>query len=387
VLVGEIPSTPSHADELWGLLAKVQGITIPEGEQGLRNPEDAVCAIVAVLFEKHRNWLRAHPDRESRCRDALQHVLNHAPPVPRFSEYSAGLLSWDTFCARLVPALWAETPAAPELRKAIAYLALSMRYSVVATLMVSAAQFRASLGRHFQQLEGLLLKIAVARHKARLQQYDRNPAFDPRQWAEQHISLFVESKLESPPDDWSELPEPHSQKLAWGQHGDRPTGDMGICLDQLLAAYAWTENLEVALNDDERHRIIRIHSEMLKCFLRTLNVRSPEPDTHRDEFRFPCEDERRLLERVANVMVQMRAGEDDRQFWFPILELGSRGHHFVEAFLDQFFNAGLGNAAGQETFTREWNVMLEYASASSQWQEDVHRSRFHLEDMWHHLLG
>lgn len=83
----------------------------------------------------------------------------------------------------------------------------------------------------------------------------------------------------------------------------------------------------------------------------------------------------------------MDGGEDRRQLWEPILNLGASAHYWVEGFLHAWFRAGLSSETVPTSFLAEWQLMIEYAASLESWRVGGGRSSYRATENWQALLG
>jgi hypothetical protein len=382
------PLPEGQLDRLWKTLQDLDKRPPPaESDEEMRDqlfhPAHSIAGLIAVLVIHHREWLTRHAEREKWCREKLSTLLSTPPRLILFDPYESVDSQFDGFAAQVTPILWADEPNSESWREHVVSLALCPRLKTVALLCHAAWVQRSHLGEAFQDLQTLLLHLSVARLKERRQQYSDKKEFEWHSWVRDWTRRFVSRTLPPAPRSWLDIAAPDDRK--WNRSGPRAREverrDVDLDLDFLLAAFSWMGPIGDAATHAERAARIQFEREALNCVLRTFHG-----DVGKDEEYdgTPYQTDRGVFDRVAALLLQLRASEHPEGFWKPILNLGTPAHHWVNDFLTSFFSAGLKQAPVSQAFIRTWKNMLDHAFASPEWAGG---RQFRLEEMWQHLLG
>lgn len=347
--------------------------------------DDALCGGAAVLLTLNRDWLRRHPEREAWCRAQLLATVQN--PLPRSQFDNPAMMidgSWDMFCARAIPILWAETPDTPDLREAMALLTVGYHHRAVAALFATAAGHRATLGRHFGQLQHLVLRWAAARWSV------TGDEAESRLLAE--VAAFIDGTIPPQTPPWADLTgrvaDPGRRYV--GYMDGRPRQDPGLDLEVIQAAYAWLPALDQAIDATERAEWLRFWGEALGSTLWMLGTGIARADAEGDDDEIdgtPYTWDRWVLPRVAGLIVQMRPEERPETFWQPVLRLSAPGRYWIEEFLRGFFHHSLRSEGADEAFERSWRAMVEWALTASEWSFAHTGYGYRLGELWNYLLG
>lgn len=378
----------------WGMLQQLsRSPSIRDDSERVTSPvADAVCGGIAVLLVLHREWVRATPDRESWCRRWFEEILRTPPPFSFFdSDSSAGDLHWDAFAAECGIILLAENPDDSLARFLTAVGVMAYRYSTIALTLRSAFQIRRRLGEDFGRLLHLAVNWSVVRS---LRDRAAQLQFDDERWQQEYEQLrqsFLDRSLSPEPPTLAEandralveledllrrrFPEEYGEE---SQHL-RP----GLDPQVLQFAYSWLD-LREACSAEERHAWLRVVRELMVLALGMLPTH--EDPNQQEIDRSPGDFERWVFSLLARSIPHMRTDEDPRSFWQPILDLGTRAHHWVEDFFWDWFTDGLQAAGSPEAFTGIWEEMIRYVLRSKSWDPELARFR-DLDDMVCGLLG
>jgi hypothetical protein len=377
-------------DQIWELLEIVLEVAREQSGEtyGLRDPQDAVAGLIAVLLKLHREWLRADPERERACLENFLCVPERAVrPLPELFGASSHEALWAIFCAEQLPLIWAETPASPSLRAAIARVVTSGGDTAVALLLRNLFAIRDKLAAEFEQTQTLLLHDAVERNR---HQWMRALEDDPARyadWIEREVADFSSGYSRALPADWLAIRHPqfpmhYGHSYRFEKRTTRQNYGMGF--DRVVGAFAWVPSLDQAASDAEREQWISLHREILRCLLGTFPCRAE--GSHEYEG-LPYQVDRQVLARSAKLALELRDDEDHAAFWKPVLALGTAGHAWVADFIRDLFMPALETPTPPPYFARRWKAMLEFAASSPTWQNDPDAKPWELEKLWLDLVG
>lgn len=385
ILTGEIESSEGQMAIWWSQLEDVRALSPSDDEDGLRDAEDALCGIVAVAIIKHHAWLAADPMREGEAYSILSSIGANPPSPFWFSVDDSVEFKWDNFAAWAITTLWCDQPDDPTLLQSVGALALWDRNCVTSRVMSIAAQNRVSLGERFERLFAHTVRYSGARYRAQIERYAPERTFDRDAWTAAHLEDFLAGDTTPLPSVWNELAS-SEEKLQQSRSDAGRIFDIG----HLLAVSAWAEDLSQARDEEERRWWINIHHQILSCGLSRIkylisSASEPAPyDSSRDFW--PYKDEEQLLYRIARLVARMEAQENHREFWEPILKLGCKGSHWVNAFLGRWLIESACHEKPAPAFGVQWLAMLSFAEASLEWKS---AGNYHLggRDIWTLLLG
>jgi len=391
ILNASEPLATDAVEELWNAAQRVaQFGPLDTSDAQAVDIEDAICGVAAVLLKLQRDWLKQHPEREEWCAAQLVRTVQN-PPKPKDidSDVSASDWHWDSFCAQVIPLLWAEDPDSPTLRECVALLTMSHHYRTVAILFGSAANVRDRLGEEFRRLQHFVLRWAALRWERTCPGYQIEPEkhvadFEAR--VRKEVQAFVVKSIPAELPRWVEVmaketePDPLSALLGT----KRTFAGPGLDLQVVQAAYAWLPALDQARTEAERADWLNFWREALACSLRMLGE-GTEDDGEISGMPYPWDGW--VFSGVARVIAKCRPGEHPEEFWKQVLDLGLPAHRWVEEFLRQWFLTCLGIAPLPEGFVRQWRAMLEFAFSSPQWNFESEKRYWDLEEMWRLLVG
>jgi len=173
------------------------------------------------------------------------------------------------------------------------------------------------------------------------------------------------------------------EDIATSQARRRDRSHPGFDLDTIQAGFGWLGDLDIAQGATERDSWIRLIHEVLSVTLRML------PSTEEDEEvdGTPYEFDRWVFELIARTIPKLTPEENAESLWRPILELGPAAHYWVESFLDDWFIHGERASPAPDLFVSHWHAMIRHALQTPTWTRDSWQRRWHLEDMFIHLMG
>ena len=358
---------------------------------------NSLLGTVAVLFLLHKDWLRNNPNEEKWCLEVLDQVLAEPPPWPEYEfPNSAGNHDWEHFACEVAPIIWAECPDDKTAHERVARLAFAKHYSAAAILLSRAFEKRQELGDRFWQLVNLLLEWSVIRFDIHDAQYE-----EEQKGCSQRVSdvcqRFLEGKVETSTPRWGE--DSIKQGKVWARHNHpRYLGKDNLCLlsrvpridmQQIQATFCSLLLPAKANDDSERVRFLEFWDQaMIVCLAgaRFVDEEGNDISSELTEAGIPNGSERRILERLAIVVGQMRLDEKPERYWKPILSLGSHARHWVEHFLDHWF-IDARNSMLSDEFAKEWIRMIDFCLNSETWREQSRHTRFHTPQLWMSLIG
>lgn len=422
------PLSDGEVEGFWGEIQRVIQYKQPEGEEPSPvREQDIACAGAAVLLLLHRPWLEKYPERKEWC---IAQVLAGVRELPFMGPFGSerDALDWgaDSFCADVVPALWAEKPEDSVLRACAARLAASWRYVAVARLFASASKVREKLGDHFRQLQHFLIQWAPVRWQLMLAretgfpptppkqglglidrlrtlfyevggqvlarskggQYRRRKRnrFDPAKWLRRQVEAFARGKISAHVPPWSKYAVArHPAEPYRAEPGDRRgRRSPGLDCDVVRAAYAWLPSLRQAENPAERTEWIDLWRRILNLTLQMVRLDREEDEV---DDGFPYDYDQWVFGRISRLLVDLEESENPRQFWEPLVGLGVHVPHYVEWFLVDWFHVNLSPQETPTAFLSRWREMVEFALASPMWSAGKGTTWHHVDDLWQHLLG
>ena len=410
----------------WETIQRVAKLkpSVGDDENGVVRVEDAICGGVAVLFVFHRSWLKSDPEKEKWCIEEIKAVLGSPPKSGRFAyEGDITTFDWGSFCARVVPILWAEEPTSREWRAFAASLVASYKYKTVEIFFATAAKCRKELGDGFSQLQDFVFDWAKARRRWQESEFAEE-RFDAASWVTEEINAFANNQRASKRVPWAGLvikpvprppeePLPFSQRERPGkiraflrrllgfkpgpsvqnenarqislrrQRSKRQRGRPDFDLTVIRSAYSWLPNLGDAENAAERDAWLEFWQQALAWSLEIIRADTNEDD---EIDGMPNDWDEWVFSRISSLILQLDSPQERKRLWEPILQLGGPAHYWVETFLRHWFYAGLGTDIVPKAFAPEWRKMIEFALASSKWR--LHSERgFRREEMWKTLMG
>jgi hypothetical protein len=383
ILTGELPPSSFTVQDLWHRLDLIGNFCQPNENPDFEEAFRACCALAAVLIEFHRDWLRTQPDGEATCTTILLHAATARPPTRYHGGPDLQDLHPFALAARALPSLWKDSPHTRRLRSVLARLVLCGNYSVVRTLMLSAARHRDSLKQHFQQLEWLVQGFAVALHLDERQQNSSNKEFDLEKWCREQSASFIKGRLRSPGVSLSEVAKPDLSHLIPDHQGHTGRRDIGIDIECLLACYSWAGDLSTARSPADRRHFIDIHRQILDCAMAAFRVNVPDDQA---DFYGPYKPEKELIKTIASLLLQLGDDEDARQFWQPIIDLAPKSRLWGMSFISDLTLPCFENPALVPKLRRVWGEMLDFAFQSPAWLVKQTWGNRGLSELWRDLL-
>jgi hypothetical protein len=377
---------PLPQDQLESFWVRIEAISRIDCKRDSDNdavdPYAAICGGIAVLVRFHRDWLAANPTRAEWCvKQILEAFVKPVVSDGFDTSRSTFDLYRESFLAELLPLLWIEDVAEAGLRQCVAQLAFSFHYKTVAIMCRSAWRVRQVLGCDFPRLLHLILRWAVVRLELEIARNHGVRSLPQQQvevdaWVQGEIAAFVKGDLPDGLPAWDGLLEgenvPRAQDAtvrAIMSHMPSPALDMEL----VLASLSWMPGLDAALDDGERTQWIGLWQEALHCALKHAR--------RSDDLRY--DSDRHILKRVASLVADMRADEHSERLWKPVLDLGAKGHDWIEHFLRSWFEGNRQNGGVRGSFTRTWRDLIDYARTSPAWTTGGYR----IEENWRALMG
>lgn len=353
------------------------------------SPVNALAGGIAVLLCLHYEWVAAQPELLKWCRDSLARVVLHPPPRHSMDVHeSVSTWTWDCFAAEAAAALWRRSPEDPDLRTLIAILAFSHHNAAVALLMRGAGQMVQERFPDVQRLRRLVFEHAHIRNRMnfvrQLAQYrdeigedEVQQAFrDLDEWYQRQVEDFGEGSSDTIAIEWVNMD-------STGMFADRDDlrrrrfGGYLLDFKLLRAAHESAWALDEAPSAEERaYRVWFLKAAL--DFWTTLVTE----DRREDVSRYPGEDERWLLDRLAAAIRVMTPGERPEDIWERLVNLPTDAHHWSEVFLDSFFRQSLAADPVPNSLAEQIRLLVDRALALAPEQRWASR-----EDVWQALYG
>jgi len=399
ILDGELSMTDDQLQAFFKTLrALVDGL--PTEETGPERLAAAIVAGIAVLAEKHWDWLCATRSQLRWCRATLLEMLRHPPPVDQvFAEHDRSSLSFEDFAAQAVVPFWADKPSGKRLREVVVRCAMAMHYSAVTHLTRAAFRHRQKLGGEFDCLIAFVLRRAVIRNDIQENRYRQQEHVDVDGWFAEHGKAFINGRMASEWGNWGERAvgegrryPVRSRHSVGGSDKDQRRNGFAVHprLDQhlIMSAFGGILHLGQAASDAERKKWLACWLQSLACVVGSQRVLDDagnavlDPDV---EARDLYESDRWLADRFAMLVLEMTPEESPQVIWQTIIDLGPPGHRWIEAFFKSWLIYGL-HSGKRDTCVIQWKAMFNYALDHPVWR-DRQKCWPHWDGFWLHLLG
>ncbi|HEX8524204.1 MAG TPA: hypothetical protein VF669_18260 [Tepidisphaeraceae bacterium] len=352
---------------------------------------DGAMGGIAVLLLRYGDWLN-----RDRARKAW--VLRQLRRIPQLRVRRGGIDGWhpdehnddrwECFFAAVVIDFLRRKPGSSTWRYYAASLTTGFHHSPVRHLFAAAFRHRADLQGTFEELLHLLFRWSATRWHAEHQRNGWKINVDVQ--AEWHRAMddFLSGRLTGPLPAFADLaatPVEQPDKPILPECFRR-----GLDLPVIAAALHSIMRPKDAHDDEERARWLLFWRDLFAWRLAPtpdakIEQENQDHDRADDDERWPRNklpypSDRWLLNRVADLLLQLRPTEDHRQFWQPVLDLVPALHAWTEEFLTSLFIAVLRADPTPPAFGSIWMAMLQYASGAPQWAKAD-------DGTWAHLLG
>jgi len=387
--------TEDQVEELWQTWLRIRelseaGPALPGGEERLGDEYvNAITGGIAV-FLWHGEWLSHDEERRRSIETAIESIVGTPPERGGFaSEHDVSTWTWGCFLAEAAAMLWAREPEDARWRRLVAETVFVEKYATVRLLFGRCAEHRAVLGEDFERLRRLAVDWAHVRDRVDVlrgwrhmvpqgdEQARERLQDDVAAWCEQAINAFVAGTLEPMPTDWNRFSE--ASRFAEIDALRRGWPDSRLMDFHLVrCSHEWLPLPDEALRPEERACVI----QFWRVALDVVAAR-PRADLQRRDHQYPNEDERWVLDRIAAVVVQLRADENPEQLWAPIIDLHSEAHDWPEIFLNTLHRCAL---SPEQTPATYGPIIRQIALRAF---TDVERARRWpwYEEVWDALLG
>jgi hypothetical protein len=333
---------------------------------GVVNPLDTQCGAAALLVVRYPDWLSNHPEREKWCRETLCSAALTRPETSLLdSPYDVSEWRYDCFCADAIPVLWAQDPDDPQLRQAVAVLALNQHYTTIRRLYGSAGRLRESLGDHFRQLQGLAVDVARWRMQRQMLQHTDEDDEKKRvnQRMEEQLDSFQRGTLSAEVADFS---EGATVAVGSSSRGRRRARRPTIDLHYILAAWAWLPSFDEACDESERAEWVGYLERVLLAITQRFEL---GPDEDEDIGDGPYEYETAFLLQLPQRILQLADEDQAARLWRPLLATGRAGNSWIESFLSGWFSLGMADSDHEARFSDRWAAMLSFTNEA--WEDET----------------
>ena len=393
LLDAESAPESSTLDELWMQAEQVTAMG-PDAGNELAAPADGLAGVAAVITLRGGEWRAVYPDRTHWARDIILQTISKSGGG--YPDGSAADDDCYAFAAAALHAIWAESPGAPEVRKAVARLALHGPAKHVGTLARGVAQLRSQWPEdHKRLLRAVLLRAGLdARLQAAKQRVSWLREEDERtRWENEIASLqellaeverdLAEGRLEASVPGLNDvaplrsLPEPRPSRSRGRLIADRTIND-----NLVVAAFKGVPDPDGVDRSDWLDIWERAVLETLSPLRQPDDEPSEEPERHLDKW------DRYLMERTAAVVASLTDVDSGRRLWQPIIELGASAEDWVSWFARDWTRYALFPGAEAHVIS-SWMAMIDEALASPRWEGagGVTYLSHETGKLWRALLG
>lgn len=353
--------------------------------QAICDPGHGKAGMLAVLLCLGRGWLRKNPDRHAWVKAEVQKLLEHPPKIIQaFPEDIND--DGEGFLARCAAQCWADEPASPQWRGIVGSFVLKPRYHTVQVLFHECLQLRQTLGGSLKDLQALAVHFAAVREKANRKSFRQPDAKIIDDWAQAWLPIFAAGQGPIWPDSWEAVEtvedfpqrsEPFPPGRPQSRFGRRNYGfDMGV----ILAAFGDFPPLSEAIDEAERRHWLKVCSEILGAFLRTL----PPVSAEEEEWEYDIMDiDQKTLDLTATRLFQC-SPQEQADLWKPLLNLPTAAHHYITDFLDSLILESVNTEPPRiNELQALWRQLVEYLFSNPQWEQG--RSR-ECHEVWTHIF-
>lgn len=393
ILNGDKSLAENQGEAVWNTIKHVSEIKLPEDGPGydVLRKEKAICGGIAVLFKHYREWIKQDPEKEIWCIEKILNVILNPPKASSFdSKHSICDDEWDSFCAEVMPVIWADDVKNPLFRKSIAILTANIHYETVRILFKTASELRGSLGNNFRQLQNFLISLAHARRKYDYEKHMEKKSFNINKWLEKEVKAFEKGEISAEFTKWDivakeaiakrrKLIEKEIKKRGMSWHTPK---EIYFDVSLIQAAFNWMPGLDKAHDRNEREEWLRFNRQALEWSLNMI-----EKDDCGKISGIPNTWDKCVFEQIAYQILFMEDDEKPNELWMPILDLGYEAHYWIDFFLMEWFLSGIESETESRNFTKRWKEMLEYALSSKKWNPAEGYRNYYLNQMWCWLLG
>lgn len=376
--------------EIGPFLEQSRGL-LGKSHAGGSAPLHAVLGSIAVVYVRHRDWLRANPVEESWCLQIVRSVIaGVGSPRAPWGPERGGDDSWEAFAGDIVAVAWGEHPSSWRLRRDVARLCLGCHPGAAQALLARAFERRDALGPRFWGLVSLLLEWAIVRHRSRMARY-AGVETDLRRVARRAARRFAWRGSRTSQSRWGEASVRRGVQVVaarrrWprGPRVFRPEVP-DIDANFIQGLFGSILMPQQAKSESERRLFLSFWEQALTVALAKLRVSEKHTDDQLQRQRLPDGYDYWVLGRVAVVAAEMRPQEDPERLWGPILSLGPQAEHWVEHFLYHWFTDGRERA--DVAFFDGWTRMIGYCVVRDTWSTKEPGLAYELPALWLCLVG
>lgn len=358
--------------------------------------EDSIAGGAAVLIYYHRNWLREHPEREKWCiQQIISIAKNKHQPLGLDGKLSDTDWRWDSFCARVIPSLWAENLESKDIRQCVALLATNPYYRTISLLFYYSFKVRTKLGQEFDRLRHFALRLSIvnniptedvsfeASHKINnyYNRLQKKINIEIEKMVQEFINMTYPSELPTLDDIKMD-----TVKLL-GKKTKVPPKLRYIIkhdLSFIEASHNWLPALSEASSDKEKSEWIHFWTQLWEI---TMNRLLRRKRSGRDESEYPTTWDMWVLGNVASLISNLKASDNPKKYWLPLFECGAFAFDWIRYFLEEFFRKGVANQSTHNSFIREWKCIIDFCTSSPAWSFDTADNKWHLAEMWCQVMG
>jgi len=385
LLDGEFSLERNKVEQFWAQLQFIAHMDLSElQDERMENAvkkEDAICGGISVLMMLHPDWLEAEPEKKLWCIEEIHKTMALYPrsELMDFEEDVSGW-QWHSFCAGIIPSLWAEEPDSPVFRDYMARLAVHRCYRTVRILFSATSRHRRKLGANFKKLQHFLLRWAVIRWRLKMARFSIDPGPAAIEWINNSYQAFVDNTLSPEIPSWDSLIH-----IEFGQCKDIPEEMKkrldrapGIDRELVLAAYSWLPLLRDAHSPEERKEWISFWKSTVLWSMQVFDD---------DEEPMISEWDVWVLANGAHLIAEMKTAESPEELWKPILELGATRYERIPYFFRFWFRTLDRVDTNIDHFIMIWRAMVDWAFSSPKWDFETVRNYYALEKMWSCCMG
>lgn len=379
------------------LLEKLRTFTLESPPQGLEHrgfsSVDAVLGGVAVLVDRHWDWLASNPEHLAWCSKQLDDCLNAPPSEPSYHGGSRIIAAegwtWEVFAAHVAARFWMKAPSLRANRKRLSRLLVDEHPAVVETIFSVLANELDLESPDLNRLQAIAIRWAVA--KAALGQLPGSEAAEvSHQWCEKEAASFVDAASTAPLCNFDEMVGAVYEELHSLMAGSGGCRLAAVQPDIKVFLAALGKRGTAARQLSGKGTSIAIGQLWAGAMNWTIGILNDGGRRTRVHEYGPSDWEQKVFTEAGRICA---TSSDDRlaqSLVTSALGLGPKQQGGLNFFLGSFIHEGLRDEPGYPMFVRRWKSLADAAFESPIWkpsEDDGTSHRDRLQEFWEHVLA
>lgn len=344
----------------------------------------------ALLLKNKKAWEESSPQIMQWIINYTQETIDNFEFDHHHLSHNYGGYSWSDFAAKIISMLWLSETSNAKIRLMTATLLLNCCYDTISTFFKEYTKTFKWSDTNFVQIQNLLISWSVVLYRdaktSKQNFFSKTKSKNSLKFEKNKlINDFKNNKTNTALIDWSTLRivEVKSKNRYWDNDYDVSNGhNPGIDTQMLWHVFLKLPDINEC-RDEERYHLLNIWKQLFDQVVFELGE---VPKDLKQLEGYPSEFQRWVIESTAIIILKINKNDNIQAEYFSngIMQYGFLTADLVEHFCSSFFLHHLAHIDLHNSFFRQWERMLDFATQSPAWKLKRH---YRKDNLWETLMG